>query len=212
MGTARDRSRLSSDWSRSRESSWRPRHRSRRDRVESPAISQDRGDSGSRASTVSAAPSVPEPLLCDLARLFKSLSGSCALWDVLGSSLVLAGALPGTGSWPGSSVPGGVSAPSACLPAGGSTPGMVPPNGGPLSSGLTGLSETSRELRRERSSSGKRSRSSKKCRGDRSPSPAGSSRAARSSPSASSVSSGAAVPEGVMPPPSAGRLGSGGGH
>ena len=91
------------------------------------------------------------------------------------------------------------------------------PAGVPSATGLTGWRECSRESSRSewcrrRLSSGEGSQSGKKCRWGWFPSPACSFRLARVSASSSSASSGVDVQDGVMLPPSAGRLGAGGGH
>ena len=95
---SRDRSLYSSDGSRSRDRSWRPR-RSCWDHMEAVAASWDHGNSGSRAES---APAVvgssyprPMPSLQDLARLFPSLSESHAHWDVVVGSTFLAAAISG---------------------------------------------------------------------------------------------------------------------
>ena len=119
----------SQDRSRSRERSWRPKQ-GRRDRVEAHDVSQDRGNSGSHAGSASvvAGSSRPglEPSLCDLARLFLSLSGSHDQWDEVAGSLS-AEAVSEAGSLPGSVAPGRVSAPSACSSACVPAPGVVFP-------------------------------------------------------------------------------------
>ena len=138
--------RFSSDWSRSRERSWRTRQ-CRRDRAEALDASQDRRNSGLQ---VESAPVVvgssipqPKPSLQDLTRLFLSLSWSREQWDAVAGCAFSAATVFGAGSLPGPAVLVPVAAPSACSSARVSAPGEGSPTGVASATGSPGRRERS---------------------------------------------------------------------
>ena len=181
---SRDRLLLSSDWSRSRERSWLP-GRSHWDRAEAYGSSQDCCNSGLRVESAPAVAgtSIPQPKasLRGLARLFLSLLGFRAQWDVVAGSVFSAAASSGAGSLPGPAAPLPVAASSACTSASVPALGRGSPTSAAFVTGLAGRRELSRESSRSeqhhrRSSSREKPHLSKRRRGGRSPYPARSSR------------------------------------
>ena len=82
----------------------------------------------------------PTPSLQDLARLFLSLSGSHAQWDVVVGSVLSAAGASGAGVLPGPVAPVVSAAPYACSSASVPTPGVESPAGAASATSLNGLS------------------------------------------------------------------------